>query len=255
MINGRFTGFFRFGLFCLIVMAGFPGSVISQCIPDTINCIDVDSPGQICPRVLPEGRVGVTYEESITVLAPDSAYINRAWYALAKITVDKIENLPAGINYSAETFEYFPNKAYCISVHGTPRDTGTYYLGISVTPYIPWLNIELPLPVQIDSTSVFMKIKPSTSADPLIDKGFALLEPFPNPVEESSRIGFSDNAPMEAELLIYNMLGRQVYSEVLMSSGGRNYFQYKCTNLNPGCYFYIVRRGMESVSGRFIKSR
>ena len=242
------------GLPCLILLAGFPFSGYSQCVPDTINCIDIDSPGQICPRVLPEGRLGEAYQETITILGPDSAFISGAMVELAKITLDNIENLPSGLDYTAEIVDYYPNQAYCLTVHGTPRDTGTYHLRISVTPYIHWLGVEIPLPVQIDSTSVFLKINSSTSTDSFIGSDFSLIRAFPNPVEESTRIGFWDSGPMKAELLIYNILGRQVYREVIRSSGGRTYFDYKTTNLNPGCYFYIVNRDRTSLSGKFIKS-
>ncbi len=239
----------------LLVLVGHPYQTISQCIPDTENCIDINEPGQICPAVLATGTVGQAYEEHITIIAPDSAALEQNVIGLVKIRLDAVGNLPPGINYSSEHMEFFPNQAYCVSISGVPLQSGTYYLKITVTPFIMVFTTLISLPAQTDSTSVFMIIEPSTSINYQNSPDFALINPYPNPFESATRIGFISPSTGETELVIFNMLGKIIYREKIISASGLNYFNYDGGSLPPGYYSYAIIREQGSLKGRLVKSR
>lgn len=241
---------FFFGLLFGISFAG-----ATQCIPDT-NCIDVDQPGQICPDSLPGGIVGEEYSQPITFIAPDSAIIGTAAIKILKIELDTIKNLPPGITYSCDTNVFFPDTMYCVLLSGTPTDTGTYYLDISVIPYVYSASLgPVALGAQHDSTSLFISISsPSVIPERKLND-FSLIPGFPNPFYEVTKIGFMTQTPGIAELVIYNLLGKQVYHERMTGSTGDNYFIFSGKDLPPGIFPYTITKNKARISGKLIKLR
>jgi len=227
----------------------------SQCIPDTINCIDVDKPGQICPAILAEGQVGVDYLEHITIIGPDSAMIGQSNTPLVKVSLYDIENLPPGISYTAETLDFYPNQAYCASLFGVHEEEGTYYLKISVIPYMILFDVLITLPIQTDSTSVYLDIKASSSINYDRSADFSLIQAFPNPFSSETKIGFFCKEASEVELQIFSMLGDCIHRENIQSVSGPNYFDYKADHLAPGYYLYTVRHEDKTLPGRLIKKQ
>jgi len=241
-------------LICFIIVAGSTSGSYSQCIPDTINCIDEDEPGQICPDELPVGTVGEEYKHYITILAPESGNVGQINIRLYKVRLESIDNLPPGIEFNSETMEFYPNEAYCVSLTGIPVEAGTYDLTVAVTPFISLLGIPFAMPVQKDSTSVSIIIEASSGVNSLNGRDFALIDAYPNPFMTSTRIGFLDLSPADTELRVFNMLGKQVYHEIITGSTGRNYFQFTGAEIPSGFYLYIVSKDNRRLRGRLIKS-
>jgi len=227
----------------------------SQCVPDTVNCIDVNEPGQICPAQLANGFVGTEYEEVITIIAPDVANIGDSQIELLKITLDSIQNLPPGLEFYGETYEYFPDEFYCVTVSGTPKETGTFFLKIFVMPYVDFFGTDLAMGTQIDSISVSITIEASSGIKELDNDGFALIDAYPNPFRYSTKIGYIDPDQGEVELRVMNMLGRQIYQEKIMAIKGENYFQFNGGNLPQGYYLYAIIRDQKSLRGRLLKRK
>ena len=70
----------------------------AQCEPDTVNCKDVLLPGEICPLILPEGIVNISYEQAFTVIPPDTVTMLDLPVNIVKIVIDTVGNLPPGLN-------------------------------------------------------------------------------------------------------------------------------------------------------------
>ena len=64
-----------------------------------------------------------------------------------------------------------------------------------------------------------------------------------------------DPSQGEAELIVFSMLGRQIYNEVIMANKGANYFNFNGEDLLPGYYMYAIIREQKSIKGRIIKNR
>ena len=232
-----------------------PFSAFSQCVPDTINCKDIGDPGEICPDSLPAAMEGVPYDEIITIIAPGSASIEGFAVDLVKIRLDTILNLPPGIVFSSEYREFFPDSVYCVSLSGTPTDSGTYYLGITVTPYVKLLGSTVELPAMTDDTSVYMRVEQPSASGLIKDNGFNLIASYPNPFQVNTRVGFNLNTPDEIELVVFNMVGRRIYHEKMLGSPGKNYFKFTGEELPSGIYLYSVVRGKKVLNGKLVKSR
>jgi len=232
-----------------------PFQVSSQCIPDTVNCEDIGNPGEICPDTLPSGMQEVPYEEIITIISPDTARIGDVSTPLVKVRLDTVLNLPPGIVYESEYREFFPDSVYCISLNGTPTDTGTFYLGITITPFINVLGNIVAVPAVVDDTSIFIRIDAPSLSELVEKNGFNVFPAFPNPYQENTRIGYALSIPGKVELLVFNMLGRLVYHEKRKELPGRNFFKFTGNDLPSGIYLYSVIRKDQIVNNKLVKSR
>lgn len=239
----------------LAILFGNQQNAKSQCEPDRLNCVDINEPGQICPAQLANGFIGAEYEEVITIIAPDVANIDDVQIDLLKITLDSIQNLPPGLEFHGETNEFFPDEFYCVTVSGTPTETGTFYLKIYVMPYVDFFGADLPMGTQIDSLSVSITIEESSGIKELDDDGFALINAYPNPFQSSTRIGFLEPDHGEAELRVMDMLGKEIFHERIVAVKGENYFQFNGDNLPPGYYIYAILREQKSFKGKLLKRK
>ncbi len=247
--------FFLINLYVFIFIFGLPYTGLSQCVPDTANCEDIGDPGEICPDSLPSGMQGVPYEEVITIISPDTVTKGAISTSLVKIRLDTVLNLPPGIVYESEYREFFPDSVYCILLSGTPTDTGTYYLGITITPFIDILGSIVSLDPVTDDTSIFIRIEPPSLSELTENNGFKLLAGYPNPFQISTRIGYTLSTSGETEIMVYNMLGCIVYHEKMMGSSGKNYFKFTGEDLPSGIYLYSVIWDKNSLNAKLVKSR
>ena len=238
----------------ITLLMGFSTWLSAQCFPDT-NCIDVDQPGQVCPDSLAEAVLGEEYIQPITFIAPDSAFIGNSGVKISKIILDNIANLPPGITYSADTNIFFPDTMYCVLISGVPSDTGTFYLDVSVIPYI-WSDIlgkEVETDAIHDSTSMFIRVSLPSGLPVRSTEGFSLIKPWPNPFRESIKVGFTTDFFGDAELVIYNLTGKALYREVTNARPGKNYFRFTGESFSPGIYPYFISSGKNRLSGKLIK--
>lgn len=60
----------------------------------------------------------------------------------------------------------------------------------------------------------------------------------PNPINESSTLQFYTEEANPATFVVYNMMGKEVYSQLIQVKQGLNNVPLKCTNLPSGVYIY-----------------
>lgn len=238
--------------FILIFLVGKAGTGYSQCEPDTVNCIDVNEPGQICPTQLTDGNVGTEYLEVITIITPDSITIGQTGARLQKVVLDSILNLPTGLAYNYSSNEFIPGDRYCVSIEGTPAEEGTFFLKIYVTAHVDMGFFILPVQ-QVDSTSVAITIEPALGIDKIRNDEFSLIHAYPNPFMTSTKIGYLEPVGGNAELRILDMLGKQMYYEKIVAVKGENYFHFSGNDLPPGYYIYAITRDRKSLKGKLLK--
>ena len=103
----------------------------AQCIADTTCTTD------ICPDVgagLPDGTVGVSYSETITVVIP----LDSSGFTVDSVTLGSISGLPPGLTYTCTppSCTWPGNSFGCFVISGTPTDTGIYNLTLFFTFYL-----------------------------------------------------------------------------------------------------------------------
>jgi hypothetical protein len=242
-------------IFLLIVIALAPLRAFSQCTPDVVNCLDVLTPGQICPEVLANGYLGLPYNQTVTVLPPSSATINNVTINIVKIKIDTIANLPPGIVYETNAAEMYPGTAYCALVSGTPTHTGEYKLGIRVIPFINLLGDVVALAPVENDTSVKITIYDPDALHNPTDDVFRAFENRPNPFSETTEIGFALDESAEVKLDIHNNIGVLVYSETVHAKPGRNFFRFTGESIVPGYYICTIVNNQAVHAWKMVKTK
>jgi hypothetical protein len=226
----------------------------AQCVPDTVNCVDTTgNPGEICPVDLPDAGLNALYDETITIIPPDTYEIFSAEVAIMHIKIDTVLNLPPGIDYYPNADTFFPDTAYCIQLKGTPTQTGVFDLGIYITATV---DIGGPVEVQVvDSTSLSITVLEEVGLDRNQGTAFRVIPNAPNPFSEKTRLAYFTPMPAEVELFVYNILGSQVHHETVWSAPGTYNFSFDGRELPPGPYVYKVRTRDKYFTGKIMKSR
>lgn len=241
-------------LSALVIMC-FTGLQLSgQCVPDTENCIDTDETGKFCPLILPQAVLNLPYEETITVIPPSSFVILSTELTILHIEIDSVKNLPPGIDYYPNADTFYAGTAYCINLEGTPGEIGDFTLGIYITATVDVFGTPTAAQV-VDDTSIVLTVKETVGIDPDRESGFSVKQNFPNPFSELTRLSYFAPAQEHVELLVYNILGVQVYQESAQASPGEQTFSFDGGNLDPGTYFYRVIAREASFTGKLVKTR
>lgn len=241
----------------ILSLAGlFSGVILSgQCIPDTVNCVDTEGTGVICPRYLPDAVVNAYYDEVITVIPPSEVTSGSQTAMIDYIVIDSITNIPDGVSYAANAQNFYAGSAYCIQVYGTPTKSGSDTLKIYVTPYIFFVNTTIPGPQVVNDTSVVLTVVEASGIDPGLFTEFHLLPTKPNPFSELTSIGFFTPFDDLIKLEVYNILGILVHSEEQGFPPGEYNFEFNGESLEPGTYFYRVSNHDQYQTGKIIKTR
>ena len=85
---------------------------------------------------------------------------------------------------------------------------------------------------------------------------FQLHGNYPNPFSEETRIRYELPAAADVELVVYDILGREV--EVLVrefQAAGRHEYSFLPEGLASGVYFYVLQAGDERAEGRMLVVR
>lgn len=228
--------------------------LFAQCEPDTVNCKDVLMSGEICPLILPDGRINETYEEVFTVIPPSQAETQYGTINIVKIVIDTVGNLPPGLNYQTNSDTFYVDTAYCVLISGIPTTPGIYDLHIRVIPYIYSVVFGVIQGTAIeDDTSLTIIIRETSGIDEFQGKEFSVLEALPNIFGAETRIGFFTRNQYPFELRIYNLLGQLAYSENIVGLPGKNYFSFNGSALQPGTYLYNISGNGNSITKKLIR--
>lgn len=243
-------------LVILTIASMFAGTALfGQCEPDTVNCKDVDEPGQICPMYLPDATVNKYYDEVVTVIPPSEYTLGNLTIYLDYLLIDKVENLPEGISYAVNAERFYADTAYCVSIYGTPTQKGVDTLHIYVTPFL-WINgVSTPYTQVLNDSSVILTVVEASGFDPNQFTEFHILPNKPNPFSDVTSIGFYTPFNDRIELLVYNILGILVHREDMGVPPGEYAFQFNGQSLQPGTYFYRVNNQNQYQTGKFIKTK
>ncbi len=244
-------------LICLVMLLPVINlcEITGQCIPDTIGCVDVLLPGEICPDTLPPGVVDVEYNQTVTILPPATYLYNEIPIPIVKIQIISVDSLPPGLEYEVSAEDLYPDSAYCALISGIPTDTGLFTLAITVRPYIFLIVDTIMWEPVVDDSSVSIRINapsiPSNIED-LNKEEFQIINR-PNPFSSKTRIGCITAKTTEVELYVFDILGKLVYNEKIIAERGENYFEFTGENLTNGIYIYSIKSKETSFSRRLIK--
>lgn len=234
-------------------------SSYAQCIPeDESTCPDIENNGEICPDTLPDLTQGTFYSESITILPPpEIEIIPGNPIPLHHIQIMNIDNLPPGLTWvSNDTANVFlTGTYYCVLLEGTPSDTGTFFLKIIVDAYIPGIGGSDPIYIgtTVDSTSVSLTVNENTAIPEYIFTNLNFISTIPNPFSDITEIKFNIKENSEVEFVVYNLMGEQIFREIIFASSGENFIKYNGSNIPKGLYLFSVSSETSRFTGTFVK--
>ncbi len=102
------------------------------CTPDE-TCVDIENPGEVCPVDLPIATQDVYYDETVTIIPPDTY---QGFSIITAISVDDVIGLPEGMSWCKSADQFPVNTSNCCQLTGTPTVPGEYPLTLEITAYI-----------------------------------------------------------------------------------------------------------------------
>ncbi len=243
---------FLLALFLIICFAPFKQAT-AQCTPDTVNCIDIGNPGEMCPGELVDGEVNVPYNEVVTIIPPDYYDYNGTPIYLSHIRIVSVTNIPPGLDFvtNASNDLFAVGSHYCILISGTPTAAGTYDLAVEAEPWV--LNAPLPLTVT-DDTTLSIVIHPYMDVEAQTpNRGFTIGAVTPNPFGSNAEISFFTPRDGLLSLVVFDELGREIQAENKYQHQGDHSILIEGDKLLPGVYFFTLQFDGEIKNGLLMK--
>jgi hypothetical protein len=226
----------------------------AQCTPDP-TCVDIDEPGEYCPKDFPPVILDVPYDQVITFILAAEYEVNGIIYTLDSIGVDSVKNIPPGLVYSSSANGYVPGAAYCSQLSGTPTQAGEFAVEFFLEPFIDLGDGPVSLGKYVNDTSVVITVYDPTGAGPVQADQFRVMPIVPNPFSENTRMSYYTPFSDRVSLQVYNILGKLMYEETQSASPGENQFEFTGGDLLQGTYFYRIINSSKLHTGKFIKSK
>lgn len=240
----------------------FTGNLYAQqaCTPDP-QYTDPDADRGVYPDSATNfgpAYAGTPYVQLVTVVVPPDTVVSPF---LPPIPFDSIvlvsaTGFPPGFTYACWNSTTNPNRCAwpgnsigCMSINGNPviADTGTYYLTFNINAYVG--GSTTPQAATIDYYRII--INPPLSMIESQSTAFAVLQNEPNPFRGKTRIAYTVPSQGDVKLVVYNMLGRQVYKATIVAQKGHNTFEL-AAGLTPGIYMYTLSHGSAVVTKRMV---
>lgn len=233
--------------FSLLLISGLL-SIYSyaQCIPDE-TCVDTEAPGQICPDSLPDGAVNGTYEQTITIIPPDSFMLNGNPLYLSHIQLSAINNVPPGLTWetNASSNLFAVGTKYCAKISGIPTNEGFFQLEIGIYPYINGFPMGI---LVVDDTSLSITIQPEQIGIQAQPSGnFNALFSTPSG-DDPLKLKLQSLIHQHLTIEIVDLQGRCLYQSELEAQSGENQFAIPAYSMGKGLYVYQIK----GLSGRLV---
>lgn len=241
-------------LFALMAGYGF-----AQCTPDA-NVVDPDGTGRMDPDTL-HVTAGTMAGITVTVICPDHGDVGGGTIPIHHITVKSLQNSPAWLTYVCNpgTCEFNAGDKNCVFVSSTspiPTCDDTTYVDVLVDVYMNLGGSPVLVMSNYNSGMQIVIICHPEGYGVTENAKFDVIAPQPNPFNSTVKLGCYTEKAQEVSLKIFDMIGKEVYSEKMFTGNGENYFTFDGSNLNDGVYFYsVIDSQNRIVTKKLIKSR
>ncbi len=238
----------------------YAGVSFGQCTPDP-TVTDPEGNGEMVPDTLEVGE-NSNFGERLTIIAPDTASVGSMGHInLHHIVVVGYQNKPSWLNTvcNPSNCEFIGTASRCVWASGfaPPASAGFYAVDVLVDVFASIAGV--PVLVQSNYNSgmpfVILVHPEGWGVTERVYKGFGIREAQPNPFNNTVQVGCFTEKAQNVSLKVVDMVGQEVYSEILNSKSGDNYFQFTGENLSNGIYFYsIIDAQGRVITKKMIKS-
>ena len=245
-------------IFTFLLTAIFTSAQI--CTPDS----DFASPG-IYPDTatgLDAAYVGLPYTQTITVITPTDTVVDFNGspipVTVEEIAITSLTGLPSNFTYDCLALDcIFPGGSVSCAVltsisDPTVADIGSYQIIINTTTTV---DAGLGFPITQDDVIdyYYLEITNTASSINYFDNtAFELKSAYPNPVINHTTIQFVSGSPEIITFKVYNLLGKEVDSQLISSSIGVNTISLSTSSYSEGMYLYSVNNGSKVLTKRMI---
>ena len=209
--------------------------------------------------------VGQAYTELITIIAPLDTSVDYPPFGTIGVTVDNIDltnvtGLPANFDYQCNPPNCsFPGgAASCAILYSTSNpdasQVGIYPITFETTTYVSDVPIINTTTQDDVVTGYYLEITDNTTSTigQYNYNSFELRDPVPNPASSYTKIQFISGEYSTVLFTIYDLIGKQVDSRVIMSEKGINTIDVNTEYLEEGMYMYSISNGNSLLTKRMI---
>jgi hypothetical protein len=238
----------------------YAGLSFGQCTPDAL-VTDPEGNGEMVPDTL-EVWQNQPVDLTLTIIAPDTASVGTLGHInLHHITVKSLQNQPGWLFYVCNpgNCEFIGTASRCVYVSASSVTSAPGFYSVSVIVDVYALVLGSPVLVMTDYDSgmplVIWVHEEGWGVTERVYKGFGIREAQPNPFNNTVQVGCYTETAQNVSLKVVDMVGQEVYSEILNSQAGDNYFQFNGSDLSNGIYFYsIIDAQGRVITKKMIKS-
>lgn len=245
----------KFTLLLCILISGY--SAFTQCVPD----VTITQPG-IYPDSatgLAPGIVGYPYNQVMQIKVPVDTQVVFQGFTLTA-TIQSIElmsftGLPPGITYACNpSYCIFPGGSNaCVLLSGTPNTPGVYnpeaVVKTTGTVVLFGQTITLTQNDTIDYYTIVIGVTGLSEFNPSV---LNLGQNYPNPSREKTKIDFYAPAGGEYQFKLFNLIGREVQTQLVNVRKGLNAIEVNVKELPPGIYMYSLSGNNSTLTKRLI---
>lgn len=241
-------------LFMVLIAAG---AALGQCVPgtSTIPGITPDSATGLAPAV-----VGQPYNQVMQIRVPQDTTTTigplPVTVTIVSISLISFTGLPPGLTYTCTPSScVFPgNSNGCVLISGTPTVAGNFS-PVAITESVgSWILGNI---TQYDTISYYsIPVSGSTTGiDESTGLNFSMAQNTPNPCNEVADIQFTVPQLGEVEFRVFNLIGKEVYRNLIQAETGQNNLKIDTRDFSPGVYMYTMTYNGETISKRMVISR
>ncbi len=209
------------------------------------------------------------YEQSVTVLVPDSFALQGNMVKVVSVTLppNAVTGMPTGMTYTCDPTNctFLPLTLGCIRLHGTPAMSNmpdTFTLGITANVTISISGIPLTVNVVFPGDVApgnfyYLILKAqgqcvSSSSD--LDGPFSSVRTIPNPTTGQTIIEAQSTKNGTFLFEVFDLLGKQLHSEKVQLYEGENKFTFDASSLPNGTYLYTLGNDDGNAVRRMVKN-
>lgn len=262
-------------LLTLLFTAIFNQTTAQICVRDSNLLVtgDLLSPAPYSPDSpfynLKTACINEPYEQSVTVLVPDSFALQGNLVKVVSVTLppNAVTGLPAGLTYTCDpgNCTFLPLTLGCIRLHGTPTSANmpdTFTLGITAKVTISVSGIPFTVDVTFPGDVApgnfyYLILKPQgqcVSSNSDIDGPFSQVRALPNPTTGQTIIEAQSTQTGTFLFEVFDLLGKQLHSEKVQLYEGENKFTFDASGLPNGTYLYTLGNTEGKAVRRMVKN-
>lgn len=230
---------------------------MGQCVPGTSTTpgITPDSASGLAPAYAgqPYSQVMqiVVPTDTTAMIGPIPVTVN-----IVSISLTSFTGLPPGLTYTCTPSSCsFPGGSNgCVLISGTPTVAGTFNV-TAITASVG--STILGNITQYDTITYYNVVVNGTTTgiDESTGLSFSMEQNTPNPCNETADIRFTVPQMGEVEFRVFNLIGKEVYRNLLQGETGENNLKIDTRDFAPGVYMYTMTYNGETISKRMVISR